>query len=953
MMMTRWACVACIVFALVLSAPSPMALGASQGNNQTLHETDTLLGAAKPASSVATPSTGLNCSSNTDPSPLRTVSLLDGTTQSGAPTSTTNLLEPTYVTGGPVPGSIYVTGRLTGNLELLNFSSGATLFDTSGFGQPDAIAFDAADQRVFVADYSKDTLSVVGAANGSVLTTLSAGLQPDALAYDAGTDRLFVANYNSPSLSVINTRSDTFVANVTIGLGANSLALDSANSTLYVGMDDYVTGGNVTLVNATNASVITSIPMPAQPAGLAIDTSSLSLYVSAALGRVYVMDLANYSIEGNYSVTGAPRAIAVSAGTNQLLVADATGDTLELLNESNPLQSVEVAVGALPGDIFVEAGADTAFVSNSGGANITALNLSTTLTRSLRLGVQPSALAVNETSGATFIADLASSSLFETSESGSVLSSYIPAGAGPATLAFDSPAGLVLAGDRGYIGLGGDNLSIISTPTFQLAQQLLLPGEPGPIAIDPHRDEALVATGLYGFNEVEIISLETFTKIGSLPGGLGVGAIAIDPNGSDLYVALANNEVVDYNLSTDDAVGSVEVGYAPSAIVFDSALGDLLVSNSGANSVQEINVSSFAVTATLGVGLQPMGLTLDAGNGLLYIANDGSPNITALNLTTFATTSIPTGFPSSAIEYDPQSDCLIALQPLAGTAEILPSVGSYSLSVEEQGLPSDWDWGIASASEMSNSTAMAIILFLTNGTYTFGAWAAPPYQAANSSLTVTVDGKDQFVLVSFGVAPPPTFQVTFQASRLPDGANWSVVLNGTHSQSQSTAIAFEEPNGSYPFAVSPPSGFDASPLTGVVTVQGRDVAESVVFSPVEPPLYTVTFTQAGLPEGLDWWVNVNLRLAASNSTEAAVELVNGTYTYSVGTAAAYTAQPANGSLHVSGDDVRVVLTFHPIGEPQVASSTARWTDWILVGVSGLIVLAVALLYYQRLSRRHE
>jgi hypothetical protein len=68
---------------------------------------------------------------------------------------------------------------------------------------------------------------------------------------------------------------------------------------------------------------------------------------------------------------------------------------------------------------------------------------------------------------------------------------------------------------------------------------------------------------------------------------------------------------------------------------------------------------------------------------------------------------------------------------------------------------------------------------------------------------------------------------------------WSVTLNGATESSQPSniyTIIFSEPNGVYPYTITPPTGFVAQPQSGTVTVNGENVQVNVNFAPITTPI---------------------------------------------------------------------------------------------------------------------
>jgi hypothetical protein len=191
--------------------------------------------------------------------------------------------------------------------------------------------------------------------------------------------------------------------------------------------------------------------------------------------------------------------------------------------------------------------------------------------------------------------------------------------------------------------------------------------------------------------------------------------------------------------------------------------------------------------------------------------------------------------------------------------------------------------------------------------------------------------------------------ITFSEVGLPSGAGWSVTLNGVSSPSTSSLITFIEQNGSYPFTVSGPSGYTASPSVGSVSAQGKATAETITFSRVAPgSTYAVTFTENGLPAGTSWSVTLNGTKSASSASTVSFNEPNGTYPFIVGTLTGYLPSPSSGSASVAGAGVDMTIVFSEVppgaylvtftesGLPQGANWSVKLAQSTKSGTAGAI-----------------
>ncbi|MDA8054129.1 MAG: PEGA domain-containing protein [Thermoplasmatales archaeon] len=218
----------------------------------------------------------------------------------------------------------------------------------------------------------------------------------------------------------------------------------------------------------------------------------------------------------------------------------------------------------------------------------------------------------------------------------------------------------------------------------------------------------------------------------------------------------------------------------------------------------------------------------------------------------------------------------------------------------------------------------------------------------NNSIYVSTQGREVFLYGSpggvyfenFSSVSPKSYGITFIENGLTNGTSWSVTLNGT-TESSTGNITFLEPNGTYTFQILPASGLTASPSSGTISVTGKNVSETAHFTPSALRVYSVTFYQTGLPEGISWSVALN---GTTNTSVPSISfsVPNGTYSYSVASKPGYNETPSSGSVTVNGHNVSLQVIFMrnndgyfvPTVIPEVAS---LYVDGTLYQRAGILI----------------
>jgi hypothetical protein len=156
-------------------------------------------------------------------------------------------------------------------------------------------------------------------------------------------------------------------------------------------------------------------------------------------------------------------------------------------------------------------------------------------------------------------------------------------------------------------------------------------------------------------------------------------------------------------------------------------------------------------------------------------------------------------------------------------------------------------------------------------------------------------------MFNFSSPPPSDYPVTFSESGLNGGTPWNVTLNGTSNSSSGRSIGFTEPNGSYPYSITPVPGYLAYPSGGSLTVNGTAAGLNITFIAKQNETYPVIFNETGLPIGTNWSVSLGNVSESSTGPSFSFSEPNGTYRYSLGTVPGWTTSRSTGSIQVAGE----------------------------------------------------
>lgn len=299
---------------------------------------------------------------------------------------------PTGISIDPATATLYVGDESHLDLAVLDAAS-CDSSSTSGCrahprtasagANPVGSAVDAATSTLYVANEASDDVVVVGTATCDRIDTsrchaarasVKVGIGPEYLAVDVATDTVYVANLGSNSVSVISgLRCDashtagcehSVVATIETGPEPFAIAIDSVTDTVYVTDDDADTVSVIdgATCNATVTSGCTRRPhhltVGRDPAGIAIDASTNTLYVSSQQSdEISVINTATCDAavtsgcdQVAHEARGGsgPRGIAVDTATDTVYVADSTASSLAVIDGATCDSTSHARCGAAP-----------------------------------------------------------------------------------------------------------------------------------------------------------------------------------------------------------------------------------------------------------------------------------------------------------------------------------------------------------------------------------------------------------------------------------------------------------------------------------------------------------------------------------------------------------------------------------------------------------------------------
>ena len=244
--------------------------------------------------------------------------------------------------------------------------------------------------------------------------------------------------------------------------------------------------------------------------------------------------------------------------------------------------------------------------------------------------------------------------------------------------------------------------------------------------------------------------------------------------------------------------------------------------------------------------------------------------------------------------------------PVQGINVAMPYFLQYALHLSVTPLAGGT---IGPTQEWADANATVTLTATPSSGYGFEAWFGwgnGSYNGSRNPATFALLDPIHETAI-FGVG----YAVTFVETGLLPGTAWSVTVRGTLLTGIGPTIATQETNGTFGYQVSSVVGYTVQPTSSFFNVSGANLSVTLTFKAI-PVLYSVTFSESGLPTGRAWSVTIRNTTYFRSTPNLIFPEYDGTYGFRVTNVTGFTTHPASGSFSVDGANVSVELDFVPL-----------------------------------------
>jgi YVTN family beta-propeller protein len=316
---------------------------------------------------------------------------LEDTVSSYTPSAATSVTT-TSLPGGSNPifahttenGTVYVANFGSNTVAAISTSNNVLLSPLIPVGShPVALAETPDQKKLYAVNQGDGTVSSISVVDRAVVQTIATGATPVWAVARSDSARIYVLNSGSGTISAVDTSSDVVIGSVTVGVGANYMVYDSKLNRLYV-TNPAVNTLTAVSIAADPPAVLFTVPVAASPTTVAAlpdgsraYVASVSLSGGSATSQLTVVNASDGSVRTVIPLSSVPAACgtgrfelftAASADSSRVYVGNCdagkthiirTSDDTKVLDMPAPLSAVTPPNGGNPlpqNPVFVLAG---------------------------------------------------------------------------------------------------------------------------------------------------------------------------------------------------------------------------------------------------------------------------------------------------------------------------------------------------------------------------------------------------------------------------------------------------------------------------------------------------------------------------------------------------------------------------------------------------------------------
>lgn len=346
------------------------------------------------------------------------------------------------------------------------------------------------------------------------------------------------------------------ISSVPVGAEPAGVALSVDGTRAYVANS---AGKSVSVVNTATGAVLATVPVAGSASAVALSPTGSRAYVTLkSASKVAVIDTVTNKVVASVAVGLSPTSVALSPNGSRVYVTNTGGGTVSVIDTATNTRIANVSVGLSPTGITMSRDGTRLYMALKGSDQVAVFNpVNNSVITRVKVGSSPRDVAVAPTGTQLYVANGAGSVSVIDTVTNRVIGSAIPVGPAPTSLAFSS------GGSQVFVANGNDTVSVIDTATSAVVQAFSIDAVPE----SGEHDIAVSANGtrLYVTDQrdgmLRVVSVAPANNAPTLTAGPTIG----DPSGTDATVSVSftvgdvDGDPLNSTVSVQPTQGSVTV----------------------------------------------------------------------------------------------------------------------------------------------------------------------------------------------------------------------------------------------------------------------------------------------------------------------------------------------------------------------------------------------------------
>ncbi|MGB7292767.1 MAG: InlB B-repeat-containing protein [Thermodesulfobacteriota bacterium] len=288
--------------------------------------------------------------------------------------------------------AVYVANNAADSLSVIDPITQTEVASVPGVGDgPNGIVVTPDGTRVYITNFSDDTISVLNTENLNLLDTFASGDGPHFPAISSDGSRLYVPNRNANSVSIIETLNNTLVDSVTVGNFPFGVAIDPLGTDVYV---SNTSSDNVSVIDSSTNSVIATIIVGDGPRQIAVSPDGTRAYVANwGSDTVSIIDTISNTVVDTVNVGNGPYGVAFSPDGANVYITHDLDVFMSVIETATNTVVDTISLSSSLGVAISDDGTNL-YVTNDIDDTVTVIEtLSNTIVQTIGVGDKPTGIA--------------------------------------------------------------------------------------------------------------------------------------------------------------------------------------------------------------------------------------------------------------------------------------------------------------------------------------------------------------------------------------------------------------------------------------------------------------------------------------------------------------------------------------------------------------------------------